>query len=124
MTTFGDAAAGRALFVANCAACHGVAGNGGSIGYGWVAPPLRGVTAQQLVEAVRAGPGVMPRFDPHGLSGAQLGDVVAYVELLNEHMPNAGGFGLGDIGPVAEGAIAWFAMAALIVVVRRLGSND
>ncbi|MBC5816267.1 MAG: cytochrome c oxidase assembly protein, partial [Candidatus Eremiobacteraeota bacterium] len=34
----GDLAHGRALFMANCAACHGATASGGAVGYGWIAP--------------------------------------------------------------------------------------
>jgi ubiquinol-cytochrome c reductase cytochrome c subunit len=48
----------------------------------------------------------MPRFGPGNLSTQQVDDIVAYVTGPIQHPDNPGGFGLGGIGPVAEGFVA------------------
>jgi ubiquinol-cytochrome c reductase cytochrome c subunit len=46
----------------------------------------------------------MPRFTGN-LSDAQVRDIVSYVTGSIQHPQNPGGFGLGGLGPVAEGFI-------------------
>jgi ubiquinol-cytochrome c reductase cytochrome c subunit len=93
---------GRDLFINNCAACHGAAGTGGSIGGGYVAPSIAGHDPTTLAEAVIVGPGPMPKFD---WSSQQLSAVATYVQFLG-HAPAPGGTTLGGYGPVPEGLIA------------------
>jgi quinol---cytochrome-c reductase cytochrome c subunit len=98
---------GADLFSLNCAACHTITGAGDALAYGTNAPSLqnRGVTAQQVAEAIRTGPANMPRFSGN-LSDAQVRDIVSYVTGRLQHPTNPGGFGLGGVGPVAEGFVA------------------
>jgi ubiquinol-cytochrome c reductase cytochrome c subunit len=98
----GDVGAGNRLFVANCAACHGATGSGNAIGGGTNAADLSRATAVQIVEAIRIGPGQMPRFD---LSPDEEAAVVAYVESLRT-APSPGGLDIGGFGAVAEGFVA------------------
>ena len=93
---------GRDLFINNCAACHGAAGTGGSIGGGYVAPSIAGHDPTTLAEAVLVGPGPMPKFD---WSSQQLSAVATYVQYLG-HAASPGGTALGGYGPVPEGLIA------------------
>ena len=97
---------GNALFVLNCAACHTITGSGDTIAGNNYAPSLHNTTATQAVEAMRSGPGNMPRFGPGTLTDQQVADIVAYVTGPIEKPANHGGLGLGGIGPVAEGFIA------------------
>jgi ubiquinol-cytochrome c reductase cytochrome c subunit len=120
----GNLAHGRALFIANCSACHGATAQGGSVGYGWVAPSLDRATVTQVAQAIRIGPGVMPRFDEHTLSERDVNDIVRYVNVLQTNVPNAGGLPLGGLGAVAEGFVAWaLGMGLLIVIIRLMGTN-
>jgi ubiquinol-cytochrome c reductase cytochrome c subunit len=98
---------GASLFSLNCAACHTITGAGDALAYGTNAPSLqnRGVTAQQVAEAIRTGPANMPRFSGN-LTDAQVRDLVSYVTGRIQHPTNAGGAGLGGVGPVAEGFVA------------------
>ena len=96
---------GNNLFVLNCAACHTITGAGDSLYEGYFAPSLHKATATQAVEALRTGPGNMPRFGPGTLTDKQLADIVGYVTEVVQHPNNSGGLGLGGIGPVAEGFI-------------------
>ena len=52
-----DQSAGQDLFSLNCAACHTIEGSGDALAFGTNAPSLqnRGVTAQQVAEAIRTG---------------------------------------------------------------------
>jgi ubiquinol-cytochrome c reductase cytochrome c subunit len=95
---------GFALFALNCAACHTITGGGDALAANTYAPSLRHIPATQVVEAIRTGPGNMPRFTGN-LSDAQVRDIVGYVTGSIQHPQNPGGFGLGGLGPVAEGFI-------------------
>ncbi|MHB2028043.1 MAG: cytochrome bc1 complex diheme cytochrome c subunit [Acidimicrobiales bacterium] len=100
-----NVADGMALFALNCAACHTIEGDGDALAQSTFAPSLRHVPAFQVVEAVRTGPGDMPRFTGN-LSDQQVADIVKYVTTEIQHPNNPGGFGLGGLGPVAEGFVA------------------
>ena len=100
-----NVADGAALFALNCAACHTIEGDGDALAQSTFAPSLRDIPAFQVVEAVRTGPGNMPRFTGN-LSDKQVRDIVAYVTTEIQHPENPGGFGLGGLGPVAEGFVA------------------
>jgi len=98
---------GQNLFSLNCAACHTIEGAGDSLAFGTVAPSLavKNLTAQQVAEAIRTGPANMPRFSGN-LTDAQVADIVSYVTGRLQQPTNPGGFGLGGVGPVAEGFVA------------------
>jgi ubiquinol-cytochrome c reductase cytochrome c subunit len=95
---------GAALFALNCAACHTITGGGDALANGTYAPSLHKIPKNQVVEAIRTGPGNMPMFTGN-LSDAQVRDIVAYVSGPISHPQNDGGLGLGGLGPVAEGFI-------------------
>jgi quinol---cytochrome-c reductase cytochrome c subunit len=118
----GDPAAGMRLFTTHCAGCHQVALGGGYVS-GAVAPSLGDATATQIAEAVRIGPYVMPSFPESAISDRELDSIVAYV-VSNRTSPNPGGWGLGRLGPVPEGAVAWLvATAALVAACVVFGSR-
>lgn len=95
---------GQALFSTNCAACHTITGVGDALAGGVYAPSLYPATTTQIAEAIRTGPGNMPRFGPGQFSNKQVADIVKYVKYLQQGN-NAGGFGLGHVGPVTEGFV-------------------
>ncbi len=97
---------GASLFALNCAACHTITGAGDALAFGTFAPSLHPAKVFQVAEAIRTGPANMPRFDSGNLSDSQVRDVVAYVVDQIQHPNNAGGAGLGGVGPVAEGFVA------------------
>lgn len=99
-----NAADGAALFALNCAACHTIEGIGDALAKSTFAPSLRHIPATQVAEAIRTGPGNMPRFTGN-LSDYQVRDIVKFVTTEIEHPRNPGGFGLGGLGPVAEGFV-------------------
>jgi ubiquinol-cytochrome c reductase cytochrome c subunit len=104
-TSAANLAQGDDLFVLTCAGCHTVTGAGDALADGYFAPSLHKATKTQVAEAMRTGPGNMPRFGPGDLSDQQVADIVAYVTGPIQHPNNRGGLGLGGIGPVAEGFI-------------------
>jgi ubiquinol-cytochrome c reductase cytochrome c subunit len=116
----GSIAEGQELFTSHCAGCHQVVGQGGVVP-GAVAPPLKEATPVQIAEAVRIGPNLMPAFPERQIDREQLDSIVRYV-LSTRAPPDRGGWGIGNLGPIPEGMIAWLlAGAALILVVRLLG---
>jgi ubiquinol-cytochrome c reductase cytochrome c subunit len=113
-----DLAAGRAAYIANCAACHGAGGSGDAVGGGFVAPPVLDTAPTQVGEAIRIGPGVMPVFDPNQISDKDLSSIAAYLASLRERS-SPGGISVGGVGPVAEGYVAWLIyLTAFLLVVR------
>ncbi|HVC71932.1 MAG TPA: c-type cytochrome [Acidimicrobiales bacterium] len=120
-----DLTEGNAMFVLNCAACHTITGSGDALADGYSAPTLHKATAVQAVEALRIGPANMPRFGPRQLSNQQIADIVAYVTGPIQHPNNAGGLGLGGIGPVAEGFIGLFiGVGGLMLVAFWVGDRS
>ena len=87
--------------------------NGGFV-TGARVPPLQGVTATEIAEAVRIGPYLMPRFSRRQISDAQLNSLIRYV-LSTRHPDNRGGWGIGNIGPIPEGLVTWWIGAPLLI---------
>lgn len=106
---------GLSLFTRDCAGCHQVVARGGFV-TGALVPPLQGVTATQIAEAVRTGPYLMPRFTNKQISDAQLNSLIKYV-LSTRHPDNRGGWGIGNIGPIPEGLVAWWIAGPLLLLV-------
>jgi ubiquinol-cytochrome c reductase cytochrome c subunit len=119
----GRLAEGERLYQENCAACHSATGTGGALTSGQVAPSLAQATPVQVAEAVRVGPGAMPKFASQALNDPQVDSIAAYVGRLQQG-GNRGGWDLGRIGPVTEGLVAWvLGLGLLLWVVRRLGKE-
>jgi ubiquinol-cytochrome c reductase cytochrome c subunit len=118
----GDVAAGFRAFTLDCAGCHQSLARGGTV-TGGVAPSLLDATPTQIAEAVRIGPYLMPPFSQHAIDRPTLNSIVRYVQLV-KHPPNRGGFGLGNLGPIPEGLVAWLvAGAGLLLVARLIGER-
>nr|WP_184983358.1 cytochrome c [Sphaerisporangium rubeum] len=111
----GDPAKGGELFRANCIQCHNFAGSGGALTYGKHAPALGPATPTQIYEAMATGPQAMPVFNDSTITPEQKRDMIAYIVGLREE-PNPGGNGLGRIGPVMEGLVAWTAGLGIVVL--------
>jgi len=119
----GDLPRGAQLFLNSCSACHGAGAIGDSVGGGQIAPSLYPSSATQIGEAVRVGPGVMPRFGPADLSAQDLNSIARYVLWLRDH-GDRGGLQLGRVGAVAEGFVAVvIGLGLLLLVVRLTGSK-
>lgn len=118
----GDVAAGRVVFANNCLACHGAAAQGSNVGAGQLAPTLDAATPTQIGEAVRIGPGVMPRFGPETIDDDDLDSLAAYLVSIRSGQ-DPGGAGLGHVGPVAEGFVAVLVGLGLLVLVIRFAGT-
>jgi ubiquinol-cytochrome c reductase cytochrome c subunit len=119
----GDLQAGNSVFQLNCAACHSVVGAGGALSYGNVVPSLDRATRTDVAEAVRVGPGNMPKFSTQVLTDQQAADVATYVQYLH-HPQDRGGFGLGHLGPIPEGFVGLvLGLGALLLCVRLIGTR-
>ena len=114
--------AGLHQFTLNCAGCHQSVARGG-LTLGAVVPNLDHATPQQIAEAVRMGPYLMPHFDAAQINQHDLDSIAAYV-LWTRHPDNAGGWGIYNIGPIPEGMVAWFiGLAAMVLVARLIGER-
>jgi ubiquinol-cytochrome c reductase cytochrome c subunit len=113
---------GLELFTESCAGCHQVAAEGGIV-TGGIAPSLHRSSAREIAEAVRIGPYLMPKFFKRQLSDGQLDSIIRYVQLTKDP-EDRGGWGIGHIGPVPEGLVAWLiAGGALVLVAVVIGSR-
>jgi ubiquinol-cytochrome c reductase cytochrome c subunit len=120
----GDLALGNQLYSNNCAPCHSSAGAGGALGHAVVAPNLRQATPTQVAEAVRIGPGAMPVFGLDSLDDHQVASIVRYVQYL-KHPDDRGGAGLGHLGPIPEGFLAWLGgLGAMLIAIRWIGTTE
>jgi len=118
-----NAGHGRLLYQINCQQCHAVGGNGGSIGRADWAPALHQATINEVAEAVRAGPGEMPRFGEHQLTQSDLDDLAGYVLSMQTAQPGSM-IPSPSTGPVPEGALGYVAIIVLIVFVFGVGRSD
>ncbi len=107
--------AGQEQFALHCAGCHQIEARGGYV-TGARVPPLQTVSATQIAEAVRIGPYLMPKFSTTQISPHQLDAIVRYV-LSTRHADNRGGWGIGNLGPIPEGLVAWWIAAPLLIIV-------
>jgi ubiquinol-cytochrome c reductase cytochrome c subunit len=109
----GNLAEGLRLFTDHCAGCHQVVAEGGYVTDVRV-PVIKKDTPTQIAEAVRVGPNLMPKFSKKHISDRQLNSIIAYIQASKQ--PNdAGGWGIGHIGPVPEGIVTWFIAAIALV---------
>lgn len=119
----GSLAVGFQQFTSHCAGCHQAVAQGGVVPDD-VAPSLQQATPRQIAEAVRVGPHVMPAFPESQIDRHELDSIVRYV-LSTRSPPDRGGWGLGNLGPIPEGMVAWLlAGAALLIVLRLLGERS
>jgi ubiquinol-cytochrome c reductase cytochrome c subunit len=119
----GSLAEGFQQFTSHCAGCHQAVAQGGVVPDD-VAPSLQQATPRQIAEAVRVGPHLMPAFPESQIDRRELDSIVRYV-LSTRSPPDRGGWGLGNLGPIPEGMVAWLlAGAALLIVLRLLGERS
>jgi ubiquinol-cytochrome c reductase cytochrome c subunit len=116
-TAGADLESGNTLFTLNCAACHTISGAGDALMEGAYAPSLHLATPTQVVEAIRSGPGNMPHFGPGNITDTEARDISAYVTGVLQNPDNAGGVGLGGIGPVGEGFVGLLIGVGVLMVV-------
>lgn len=121
----GSLRSGREVYEENCEQCHNASGHGDSVGFADVAPSLMNASPQDLADAVRFGPDVMPKFGPNVIDQRHLDDLASYVQYLQRAKYNPGGLQLANWGPVSEGFIAWtVGMGLLVLLARRIGSTQ
>jgi quinol---cytochrome-c reductase cytochrome c subunit len=118
----GDVQQGFAAFTDHCAGCHAITARGGVAPPG-AAPALQQANATEIAEAVRVGPYLMPKFSERQIDQHTLDSITAYV-LSTHSLPDKGGWGIGNIGPIPEGLVAWLlAGTVLLIVVRVIGER-
>jgi len=111
----GDVANGGRLFRVNCSSCHAFGAGGGALSSGKFAPSLAQSTPRDVWAAMLTGPQNMPVFGNNQLSPQEKRDIAAYIYTLQTD-PDPGGWGIGRIGPAAEGvAIFLIGMVALVL---------
>jgi ubiquinol-cytochrome c reductase cytochrome c subunit len=119
----GNLALGLHEFTLHCAGCHQMVARGGMFAGAWV-PDLEQATAQQVAEAVRMGPYLMPHFDAEQIDQHQLDSIARYV-LWTHHPADNGGWSIYNIGPIPEGLVAWLmGLGALLIVARLIGERS
>lgn len=106
---------GGQIFLTNCTACHNFTGAGGAMPQGGYAPRILGVDPKYVYEAMLTGPQSMPNFSNGNLTPDAKRDVIAYLQSIEDN-PGYGGFGMGGLGPVAEGLFAWIVGIGGLVV--------
>jgi quinol---cytochrome-c reductase cytochrome c subunit len=118
----GSQLGGFDAFNSYCAGCHSISGVGGVVTGAYV-PPLLESTPTEVGEAIRTGPYVMPRFSRKQINDGDVDSIARYVA-LTQNPDDAGGWGIGHIGPVPEGLVAWaLAAVALLLVARLIGER-
>jgi ubiquinol-cytochrome c reductase cytochrome c subunit len=111
----GDVARGGTLFRVNCSSCHAFGAGGGALSSGKSAPGLANSSPRDVWAAMLTGPQNMPVFGNNQLSPQEKRDIVAYIHTLQTD-PDPGGWGIGRLGPAAEGlAIFLIGMVALVL---------
>jgi ubiquinol-cytochrome c reductase cytochrome c subunit len=112
VVTSGDKVRGRLLFQQNCQHCHGVDGSGGAIGgINW-APSLSNATVTQVAEAIRIGPGEMPRFGDRQIDQTDLNDIATFIS-AQRGAANFTGLPIAAGGTVPAGMYGWIAAGIL-----------
>jgi ubiquinol-cytochrome c reductase cytochrome c subunit len=96
--------------------CHNAVGAGGALTEGKYAPKLTHTSAKHIYEAMVTGPQNMPVFSNSNLSPADKTDIISYLQYVQKN-PSIGGDDLSNLGPVAEGLIAWLLILGGIVVI-------
>ena len=105
---------GGQIFLTNCTACHNFTGSGGAMPRGGFAPNILDVEDRYVYMAMLTGPQSMPNFSNGNLTPEAKRDVIAYLNSIEEN-PDYGGFGMGGLGPVAEGMYAWLAGMGILI---------
>jgi ubiquinol-cytochrome c reductase cytochrome c subunit len=76
-----------------------------------------------VAEAVRIGPYVMPKFSEADLDQHEVDSLAKYIEYTRSPR-DEGGWGIGHIGPIPEGMVAWLlGLVSLILVIRVIGER-
>jgi ubiquinol-cytochrome c reductase cytochrome c subunit len=109
----GDAARGRDVYAANCAQCHGYTGEGGVAGAGAITPRVAGLDPVVIGQAIRVGPFEMPPFAADQIPDEAVGDVVAYLHVVEAEEGTL--VGLVELNPVYMAAFVFLLAVAVIL---------
>ncbi len=83
---------------------------------GQVRAELKSVSGKHIYEAMLTGPQNMPVFNDLNITPQQKADIITYLKYVQDNA-SPGGFGLGAIGPVAEGLFIWiFGLGAVVAM--------
>lgn len=116
-------AVGGELFRTNCASCHNFAGKGGALTYGKYAPSLGPSSPRIIYTAMLHGPENMPVFGDRAITPDEKRDIIAFIRGTQAE-PDPGGNGLGRLGPIPEGLVAWFiGIGAMIMLTLWIGAR-
>ncbi|HHX85509.1 MAG TPA: c-type cytochrome [Actinomycetales bacterium] len=119
-----DIARGSELFRLNCASCHNFTGRGGALSAGKYAPILDPANEQEIYQAMLTGPQNMPKFSDRQLTPDEKKDIIAFIKDTDSKV-SPGGYTLGGLGPVTEGAAMWLVgIVALIGATLWIGSRS
>ena len=119
-----EIARGSELFRLNCASCHNFTGRGGALSSGKYAPILDPANEQEIYQAMLTGPQNMPKFSDRQLTPEEKKDIIAYIKATDDKV-SPGGYSLGGLGPVTEGAALWLVgIVALIGATLWIGSRS
>ncbi len=110
----GDVSRGGTLFRVNCSSCHAFGIGGGALSSGKSAPSLEQASPRDIWAAMLTGPQNMPVFGNNQLTPDEKRDIVSYIHYLQTDA-DPGGWGIGRLGPVAEGlAVFLIGIVALV----------
>jgi ubiquinol-cytochrome c reductase cytochrome c subunit len=115
----GSLSRGSQAYLEFCSPCHAAGAVGDSVGGGQIAPSLDQALATQIGEAIRIGPGVMPKFGPGTVSDEDVISIARYLEFVRSAR-DPGGFDLARVGPYTEGFAAVLIGLGLVIIVIRL----
>jgi ubiquinol-cytochrome c reductase cytochrome c subunit len=119
----GDLAQGGELFRLNCSSCHSFVGEGGALSSGKAAPSLKDADDRTIYAAMLSGPENMPVFGDNQLTPDEKRSIINYIQTIKTQ-PDPGGAGIGRLGPVPEGLVAWVVgIGALLFGVFWMGSK-
>jgi ubiquinol-cytochrome c reductase cytochrome c subunit len=103
--------------------CHNFAGSGGALTRGKYAPSLKKTTPRHMYEAMLTGPQSMPVFGDGTMTPDEKREIIGFLKTTSAE-PSPGGFALGKIGPVSEGAVGWLVgLGALVGCAVWLGAK-
>lgn len=120
-----EVAHGGELFRFHCASCHQLAGVGGVLVGSRPAPTLHYATAQEVVEALRTGPGTMPSFSEKEIGNDDAKAIASYIVLELQHPRDDGGIAAGHTGPFSEGmVIGLVGLLAIVIACMWIGERE
>lgn len=118
----GSLSKGQELFAFDCAGCHTIQAAGGIVTGAFV-PSLNNATPKIVGEAIRTGPYVMPHFGKGEISEREIDSIARYVR-TTQNPADLGGWGIGRIGPIPEGMVAWMlGLTSLLLLARVIGER-